>query len=154
MIPMYRLWLHGLYGLYGPRCPLSPERPLNLIRSGLTLDLRMYVHLGRACRFTYAVRWSGIPRKSRHGLTYADLTGQCHSQFEMDRIIICGIFKTIRVIQGQHGHPQSRFKTNESTVLASKWRAFLHFTWKCTQLATRLKVVSIGNMLVCFSFSL
>ena len=27
MIPMYRLWLHGLYV---PRCPLSPERPLNL----------------------------------------------------------------------------------------------------------------------------
>ena len=29
IIPMYRLWLHGLYGLYGPHCPLSPERPLN-----------------------------------------------------------------------------------------------------------------------------
>ena len=27
----YRLWLHGFYGLYGPRCPLTPERPLNLI---------------------------------------------------------------------------------------------------------------------------
>ena len=23
MIPMYILWLHGLYGLYGPRCPLT-----------------------------------------------------------------------------------------------------------------------------------
>ena len=78
-------------------------------------------------------------------LSGADLTGQCHSQFEMDRIDICGIFETIRVIQGQHGLPQSRFKTNESTVLASKWRAFLYFTWKCTQLATRLKVVSIGK---------
>ena len=31
MIPIYRLWLHGLYELYGPHCPLSPERPLNLI---------------------------------------------------------------------------------------------------------------------------
>ena len=39
-------------------------------RSGVTLDLRTYVHLGRACRFTYAVRWSGIPIKFRHGLTY------------------------------------------------------------------------------------
>ena len=29
------LWLHGLYGLYGPRCPLSPERPLNLISHSL-----------------------------------------------------------------------------------------------------------------------
>ena len=31
MIPMYRLRLRGLYELYGPHCPLSPERPLNLI---------------------------------------------------------------------------------------------------------------------------
>ena len=31
MIPMYRLWLHGLYGLYRPRCPLSPKRLWNLI---------------------------------------------------------------------------------------------------------------------------
>ena len=31
LIPMCRLWLHGLYWLYGPHCPLSPERPLNLI---------------------------------------------------------------------------------------------------------------------------
>ena len=36
MIPVYKLWLHGLYGLYGPRCPLSPERPLNLITHSLT----------------------------------------------------------------------------------------------------------------------
>ena len=37
MIPMYRLWLHGLYGLYGPRCPMSPERLLNLITHSLDL---------------------------------------------------------------------------------------------------------------------
>ena len=36
MIPMFRLWLHGLYGLYGSCCPLSPERPLNLITHSLT----------------------------------------------------------------------------------------------------------------------
>ena len=36
VIPIYRLWLHGLYGLYGPRNPLSPERPLNLITQSLT----------------------------------------------------------------------------------------------------------------------
>ena len=41
-----------------------------IIRSGMTLDLRTYVHLGRACRFTYVVRWSGIQRKFRHELTY------------------------------------------------------------------------------------
>ena len=29
MIPMYRLWLQGLYGLHGPRCQLSPKRLLN-----------------------------------------------------------------------------------------------------------------------------
>ena len=39
MIPMYALWLHGLYGLYGPRCPLSPERLLNLITHSLDLDV-------------------------------------------------------------------------------------------------------------------
>ena len=31
IIPMYRLWLNGLYGLYGPRCPLFSKRPINLI---------------------------------------------------------------------------------------------------------------------------
>ena len=36
MIPMYRLWLHGLYGLYGPCCPMSAERLLNLITHSLT----------------------------------------------------------------------------------------------------------------------
>ena len=36
IIPMYRLWLHGLYGLYGPRCPLSPKRPINLISLSLS----------------------------------------------------------------------------------------------------------------------
>ena len=36
-IPMYRLWLHGLYGLYRLRCLLSPERPLNLITHSLLL---------------------------------------------------------------------------------------------------------------------
>ena len=30
-ILMCRLLLHGLYGLHGPRCPLSPNRPINLI---------------------------------------------------------------------------------------------------------------------------
>ena len=39
MIPMYRLWLHGLYGLYGPRCPLSPKRLLNLITHSLSLEI-------------------------------------------------------------------------------------------------------------------
>ena len=56
------------------------------------MTLRTDVHLGRACRFTYAVHWSGTPRKSRHGfvifsLSGADLTGQCLSQLEIDRII-------------------------------------------------------------------
>ena len=37
IIPMYRLWLNGLYGLYGPRCPLSSKRPINLISLSLSL---------------------------------------------------------------------------------------------------------------------
>ena len=36
IIPVYRLWLNGLYGLYGPRCPLSSKRPINLIFLSLT----------------------------------------------------------------------------------------------------------------------
>ena len=115
----------------------------------MTLDLRTSVNPGRACLFTYAVRWSGIPRKSRpwvgiFSLSGADLTGQCPSQFEMYRINICGIFETVR---GQHGLPQSRLKTNESTVLASKWCAFLRFTWKYKQLAKIQRIVSIGKYL-------
>ena len=38
IIPMYRLWLNGLYGLYGPRCPLFSKRPINLISLSLSLD--------------------------------------------------------------------------------------------------------------------
>ena len=36
IIPIYRLWLNGLYGLYGPRCPLSSKRPINLISLSLS----------------------------------------------------------------------------------------------------------------------
>ena len=36
IIPMYRLWLNGLYGLYGPRCPLFSKRPINLISLSLS----------------------------------------------------------------------------------------------------------------------
>ena len=42
MIPMYRLWLHSLFGLYGPCCPLSPERPLNLITHSLPPGFSCY----------------------------------------------------------------------------------------------------------------
>ena len=38
IIPMYRLWLNGLYGLYGPRCPLFSKRPINLISLSLSLS--------------------------------------------------------------------------------------------------------------------
>ena len=40
IIPMYRLWLHGLYGLYAPRCPLSPKRLINLISLSLWSSLK------------------------------------------------------------------------------------------------------------------
>ena len=36
IIPMYRLWLNGLYGLYGPRCFLFSKRPINLISLSLS----------------------------------------------------------------------------------------------------------------------
>ena len=39
MIPMYRLWL---YGLYGPQCPMSPERLLNLITHSLDCNFQQH----------------------------------------------------------------------------------------------------------------
>ena len=42
IIPMYRLWLNGLYG---PRCPLSSKRPINLIYLSLKLDLPKGEHI-------------------------------------------------------------------------------------------------------------
>ena len=45
IIPMYRLWLNGLYGLYGPRCPLFSKRPINLI--SLSLSEIIYTSHGR-----------------------------------------------------------------------------------------------------------
>ena len=39
IIPMYRLWLNGLYGLYGPRCPLFSKRPINLISLSLSVNV-------------------------------------------------------------------------------------------------------------------
>ena len=38
MIPMYRLWLHGLYKLHGPWCALSPKRPSHTHSFAITLD--------------------------------------------------------------------------------------------------------------------
>ena len=46
IIPMYRLWLHGLYGLYGPRCLLSPKRPINLISLSWLYDLNPNLDCG------------------------------------------------------------------------------------------------------------
>ena len=44
MIPMYRLWLHGLYGLHGLRCPLSPKRLLNLITHSFPHSTAVLIH--------------------------------------------------------------------------------------------------------------
>ena len=129
------------------------------IKSGMALDLRTYVHPGRTCRFGYVVRCSGIPRKSRHGLTYSHfpvliwLGNVIRSSRCMDKINIHGIFETIRIIQGQHGLPQSRFKTNESTVLTSQWCAFLHFMFNCKSLQQDKDFPGFENMLMCLSFS-
>ena len=120
---------------------IKMKRCIKIIRSGVTLYLRTYVHPGRTCRFTYAVHGSGIPRKSRHGLTYFHFPvliwqGNAIRSSRWIEYTFVVFFKTIRFIQGQHELLQSRFKTNESTALA-KWRALLHFTWKYKQLAKR-----------------
>ena len=52
-------------------CPSQVRKLSQRLSSGrVTLDLRTYVDPGRTCRLTYAVQWSGIPIKSRNGLTY------------------------------------------------------------------------------------
>ena len=54
IIPMYRLWLNGLYGLYGPRCPLFSKRPINLISLSLSLSLshgRGFLHVSNVFLF-------------------------------------------------------------------------------------------------------
>ena len=45
IIPMYRLWLNGLYGLYGPRCPLFSKRPINLISLSLYSLIHSQMHV-------------------------------------------------------------------------------------------------------------
>ena len=42
IILMYRLWLHGLYGLHGHRCPLYPQRLLNLITHSLEVTCKSH----------------------------------------------------------------------------------------------------------------
>ena len=82
------------------------------------------------------------------------MTDECHSQIEMDRIHICGIFQTIRVIQGQHGLTQSRFKTNESTVLTSKVASFSSLYVKIQTIRNKIKGCQCWGAYWCVSFSL
>ena len=61
IIPMYRLWLNGLYGLYGPWCPLSSTRPINSISLSLSQPFKsMPVYTGFGHHYTPAQRsWRG-----------------------------------------------------------------------------------------------
>ena len=50
MIPMYRLWLHGLYRLHRPWCPLSPKRPSRTHSFAINLPvIYMYLFLEIPC---------------------------------------------------------------------------------------------------------
>ena len=57
IIPMYRLRLNGLYGLYGPRCPLSSERPINLISLSLSHIWKMIFILKQGPEY-HRKRWN------------------------------------------------------------------------------------------------
>ena len=61
IIPMYRLWLNGLYGLYGPRYPLSSKRPINLI--SLSLSLWEFDRLGSDHR-SGCVQWIVVTNRA------------------------------------------------------------------------------------------
>ena len=60
IIPMYWLWLHGLYGLYGPRCPLSPKRLINLISPSLEFQVKL--HLGNGRPDCHEAKGTGVDR--------------------------------------------------------------------------------------------
>ena len=66
IIPMYGLWLNGLYGLYGPRCPLSSKRPINLISLSLSWknvcvnNLVKMLSLGVRCKKYYIKSWGKL----------------------------------------------------------------------------------------------
>ena len=69
MIPIYGLWLHGLYGLYGPCCPLSPERPLNFITHSLKwLRLRYSMQNLMALSFFFFTSTTGLAQGLSLGL--------------------------------------------------------------------------------------
>ena len=73
IIPIYRLWLNGLYGLYGPRCPLSSKRPINLISLSLYCAI-----IGRSTNMAFVhiiYRWPG--HISAHSFAFDYLVNQC-----------------------------------------------------------------------------
>ena len=57
IIPMYRLWLNGLYGLYGPRCPLSSKRLINWISLSLSLSLSISLSISLEFPTPETRRW-------------------------------------------------------------------------------------------------
>ena len=72
-------------------------------------------------------------------LSGAELIGQCHSQFDMDRIDMCGILETIRVIQGQHGLPHIPFQNERIDSPRIKVACFYSFYVKIQTVRNKIK---------------
>ena len=89
IIPMYRLWLHGLYGLYGPRCPLSPKSPINLISLSLSLSLSLAVHSGHGIDKPVNFATDEISFKFQIRLKYVALHFLCYKSDHKEIVHNC-----------------------------------------------------------------
>ena len=109
IIPMYRLWLSGLYGLYGLRCPLSSKRPINLISLSLSLSLDGY---GTKPKLTLCSRIRKLSSKNTGIFRYNPLS-------------IKAVIPYILLACQNHCHTgvaYGRHKKSVATASRSRWR--------------------------------
>ena len=78
IIPMYRLWLNGLYGLYGPRCPLSSKRPINLISLSLSFGRGRFQMHENVCILIQIFKFlQGDPNGTKSELVQTNCSKHC-----------------------------------------------------------------------------
>ena len=89
MIPMYRLWLHGLHGLYGPWCLLSPKGCWrgSLVIWHINLNQKSIFYAAEMIysRFTITTT-SGTIKSLFHFNGALIMTGECHVASLLDVI--------------------------------------------------------------------
>ena len=133
IIPMYRLWLSGLYG---PRCPLSPKRPINLISLSLQVNHKDNIHIqyywalwGESIQWLLmdsphkgSVIWKAFPC---YAVNMSHTTGTV--VLSTLQVPVSSQFNTLRHEQnGWHYNIFKRIVLNEIIVF------WLNFTWVCS----------------------